>query len=153
MYRCFKRLQSMTPGSLIFTDVGGQIVNNATQLKWTHVLIWLNGFYYEATLPKVRKTETILDDGLVKLKAMELVEPLFPYTDDQLALMLKYAERNLGRRYSLVGYLLPRLYGRTRGVYCSEFVSDVLRAGDVDIDKRAGYTPDILYEALTGRKP
>ncbi len=143
----------MRDGSLVFTDVGGKLVNNVTKLKYTHVLIWLRGLYYEATPPRVRKTSKVENLGPAPIKLLDVVEPDPQYTDDQIERMFRFAERNLGRRYVLMGYFFPKLYGRTRGVYCSEFACDVLLAGGVDISKRSGYTPDLLYEAVTGRKP
>ena len=43
--------------TIILTDQGGDIINNALGLTWSHVLIYLdNDWIYEATWPRVRKT-------------------------------------------------------------------------------------------------
>lgn len=139
----------MREGSLIFTDQGRDFVNRLTDLKWTHVLIWLNGQCYEATPPVVRKTTKWPPKGHTIL----VVEPEPEYTQQQIALMRAYAEATLGTPYRLRGYLFPRFFGKTRGVYCSEFACDALRAGHVPISQKSGYTPDLLYEAITGEKP
>lgn len=130
------------PGTLAFTDVMGPLVNVATGLKWTHVLIYLDP-WYEATVPKVKRSEGF--QGRYVYVA--------PPDGLDVDAMRKYADSQLGRPYGLRGYLNPKLYGKTRGVYCSEFACYVLRAGGLQIPKRAGYTPDRLYTVLTGRRP
>jgi len=139
----------MKEGSLIFTDQGGDFVNRVTRLTWTHALIYLNGYYYEATPPVVRKTTKWPPKGHTVL----VVEPDIDYTSQQLQLMRSYAEKMLGTPYRLRGYLFPSIFGKTRGVYCSEFACNTLRAGGVPLDYKSGYTPDLLYEAITGEKP
>lgn len=138
----------MVPGTLVFTDIKGRTVNNITNLIWTHVLIHLDGFLYEATWPEVKKSCEFPP-------AMNLMSlpPAVPYTALQLRGMLNFAEKSLGRRYMLRGYVFPRWYGNVRGIYCSEFACRVLRAGGVDIPLAAGYTPDLLYTTLTGLTP
>ena len=132
----------MKEGSLIFCDVL-PIVNKVTGLYWSHVMIYLDGYFYEATPPVVRKIS-----NMPHVKRSLVVEPKQPYTNEQIARMLAYAEANLGRPYRVRGYLFPRRYGKTRGIYCSQFACDALRAGGVALDFRAGYSPDTLYEAM-----
>jgi hypothetical protein len=139
----------MREGSLIFTDQGSDFVNRITNLKWTHVLIWLDEFCYEATPPVVRKTKKWPPKGHTVL----VVEPEPEYTPQQIALMRGYADSMLGTPYRLRGYLFPSMFGKTRGIYCSEFACDALRAGKVLISQKSGYTPDLLYTEITGEKP
>jgi hypothetical protein len=138
----------MKDGSLIFTDVGTQFVNNVTKLKWTHVVIYLNKVFYEATWPVVRK-----QTRWPKARAWVLVEPDNGYAEMQLRWMSQFAEKSLGRRYQLYGYTHPKYFGKTKGTYCSEFVCDTLIEGHVELKKIDGYTPDALYQAITGYAP
>jgi len=139
----------MVPGTLVFTDIKGRTVNNATGLVWTHVLISLDQVLYEATWPVVKKSSEFPP----ATKNLYILPPETPYSKSQISLMLAFAEKNLGRRYMLRGYVFPNWYGKVRGVYCSEFVCRVLQAGNVDIPLAAGYTPDALYTAITGLDP
>ncbi|OGN96975.1 MAG: hypothetical protein A2Z77_00565 [Chloroflexi bacterium RBG_13_51_36] len=128
---------------LIFNDIRGNFVNRVTNLTWTHVLVWLNGYYYEATFPKVRKTK-----AWQPCKNWIKITP--QVTKGQIELMTKYADKMLGTPYELRGYIFPSLYGKTRGVYCSEFACYILMAGGLPLKPRDGYTPDSLLRAIAG---
>lgn len=127
------------PGTLIFTDIGGQVLNKALDLKWLHVLVWLDDVYYEATWPRVKRSTEY------RWRRRLIVEP--PFGLDVEA-MKKYADSQLGRQYSFRGYFVPHLYGKTRGIYCSQYASYVLIAGGAPIKKRDGYSPDTLLRAI-----
>ena len=125
---------------VVFTDQGGPFINNTLDLTWTHALILLDGLYYEATWPRVKKSPQF---KCVQSYTYGVGVPDRCYDD-----MLKYAESKLGTRYNFWGYFFPRWYGKTRGVYCSQFVCDVLRAGWIPLPKGAGWSPDKLLKAL-----
>jgi hypothetical protein len=133
----------MKPGTLLFTDSGGQVLNRTLSLNYMHVLIWLNDIWYEATWPVVRKTNKDRRTNRWLFR-----EPIATYTPAQLRGMLQYAESMLGTPYMCQGYFFPNRYGKTRGVYCSEFACKVLRAGGVGIPAGAGYTPDKLLKTM-----
>jgi len=133
--------------TIILTDQGGDIINNALGLTWSHVLIYLdNDWIYEATWPRVRKTHPWSGKALAKATKIEHFE-LF-VTAQQWKGMIEYAESQLGKRYNFWGYFFPRWYNRTNGVYCSQFVCQVLRAGGLNIPIGAGYSPDKLLKTL-----
>lgn len=143
------RDHTMTEGALIFTDQGGDLVNKALGLKWTHVLIHFNGWLYEATWPRVRRT-CLEERALKKATAMEFFYG--DYSKAQLSQMETYAWLKLGTPYSFWGYFFPKLYTRTHGVYCSQYACEVLRAGGVNIPIGAGWSPDKLLKTMTALK-
>lgn len=129
----------MKDGTITFTDQWGPVINRVLDLKWTHVLIWLNGVYYEATFPRVCKSKAW------KGHTCLCVDPL-PGLD--LDAMLDYANSQLGRIYQFRGFFNPKTYGKTRGIYCSQYVEYILRAGGADIPHMAGYSPDRLLKEI-----
>lgn len=133
----------MRDGTLIFTDQGGPILNRALHLRWTHVLVWLDGIYYEATWPRVKRSTNYRS---VKYC---IVEPPFKL---DVAAMKKYADSQLGRRYSARGFFLPARYGKTSGIYCSQYACYVLIAGGAPLQKINGYSPDLLLRAINGHQ-
>ncbi|GMU26198.1 MAG: hypothetical protein AMXMBFR16_11030 [Candidatus Uhrbacteria bacterium] len=130
----------MTNGTLIFTDSGGPLINEWLDLRWTHVLVWLAGVYYEATPPRVRRSKRF------KANSYTTLSPSFsPAQVDQ---MVQYANSQLGRPYSFRGYFYPEVYGKTRGIYCSEYAGAIMQAGSLPIPYSAGYDPDRLYDSV-----
>jgi len=123
-----------------FTDQGGPIINDALDLEWTHVGIKIDGVYYEATWPRVKRSEALPHN---KKRDIVLWAPT-----DRVDTMKEYAESVIGTQYSAVGYFVPRLYGKTRGIYCSQYAEYMLRAGGFDIPKGSGRDPDILLKAV-----
>jgi hypothetical protein len=128
--------------TVVFTDEGGPVINKTLGLTFTHALIRFGDDknYYEATWPVVCKSANY------KYTARFLYVFDAPY--DDVLNMQRYADSQLGRRYSFWGYFFPSLYGKTRGIYCSQYVCDVLRAGNIPIPKGAGWSPDKLLKAL-----
>lgn len=129
----------MEPGTLIFTDIGGRVLNNVLDLNWLHVLIALDGTHYEATWPVVKRS------CCYKWRRRVIVPPPWPLDE---AAMKKFADSQLGRKYSFRGYFVPRLYGKTKGIYCSQFACYTLIAGGAPIRKIDGYSPDTLLRAV-----
>lgn len=132
----------LSEGTLVFTDIKSTLVNDWLHLKWTHVLIWLDGWYYEATWPHVKAGPKY------EWRQQLVLPPRHPYAAIQVAGMVEYAEKNLGRRYSIEGYRFPDRYGKTAGIYCSQFACECLRAGMVGVPHESGYDPDKLLAAV-----
>lgn len=127
--------------TVVFTDQGGPVVNKVLGLTYTHALVTFDGVnYYEATWPRVTIS--------TKYKRVSECRFSFHAPTYSVIKMKEYAESQLGRKYSFWGYFFPSLYSKTRGIYCSQYVCDVLRAGDVPIPKGAGWSPDKLLKAL-----
>jgi len=137
----------MREGTLIFTDQGGNLVNNTLGLKWTHVLIYFNGWLYEATWPRVRRTS--LKSGTALKKATKLEFFFWDYTDEQRVRMELHALSRIGTPYSFWGYFFPKLYTKTYGIYCSQYACEILRAGGLNIPIGAGWSPDKLLKQMT----
>jgi uncharacterized protein YycO len=140
--------QAVPDGTVVLSKTDGLILNALTGLHWTHAAIVLDDTVYEAAWPRVRKVPL----SAIKRRHV-MIPPSTPLTRQQIAAMVRYAEGSLGRRYMLRGWLFPRNYGRTRGVYCSEFAARVLIAGGAHISLRSGYTPDVLEGVLIGADP
>jgi hypothetical protein len=127
--------------NVVFTDIGGDVINRVLGEKWLHVLVELEpGLFYEATWPRVKKGPTYRARKELKL----------PYrmTDKAHARMVEFAESKLGLRYSFFGYFFPQFYNKTKGIYCSQFACMVLREGGFPIPIGVGYSPDKLLKAL-----
>lgn len=131
----------MQDGTLIYTNFVGPCLRRTVDLEWTHVLIGLRGFIYEAAPPRVKRSHNLP-------RRVLLQPPKVPYTEEQINLMVQYAMSQLGRKYQWTGFFCPRYYGRTRGVYCSQYACNILRAGKVPIAYCAGYSPDTLKAAM-----
>ena len=126
---------------VVFTDIGGDVINRVLDEHWLHVLVELSpGLYYEATWPRVKKGPTY--------RARREFRVSVPIPDEGYHRMIKYAESMLGTRYSFFGYFFPRWYNKHKGIYCSQYACKVLRAGGVPIPIGAGYSPDKLLKAL-----
>lgn len=132
--------QTIMPAIVTFTDQGGPIINEALNLKWTHVGVKLGGVYYEATWPKVRVS--------LYLKHVKLCHRVVYVPPPIIQTMKEYAESLLGTPYDATGYFIPGLYGKTKGIYCSQFACYVLRAGGINVSEDDGRDPDRLLAAL-----
>lgn len=131
-------------GTVCFTDQGRDLVNNVLKLKYTHVLIRLDDAWYEATWPRVRRSNEYKHTKELFIK---------PQVGLRFPAMMKVANENLGRVYSAQGYFHPEKYGKTKGVYCSQYAAMILVAGGARITIEAGRDPDRLFKALTGKNP
>jgi hypothetical protein len=129
---------------VVFTDQGGELINEVLGLTWTHALIRFPGEarYYEATWPRVCRSKA--------LKGHSHKVFILEANAAEVAKMKAYADSRLGVRYNFWGYFFPVLYGQTRGVYCSQYVNNILRAGGVPLRFGDGYDPDCLLDALRG---
>jgi hypothetical protein len=132
----------MIDGTLIYSTLPGPLDNRLSGLQWTHVVIGLRDYYYEAAPPRVR-FKMYLDAPCHLVKV-----PVIQYSEEQIDKMVEYAKSQLGRKYQWTGFFIPKCYGKTRGIYCSEYACNILRAGGVQIPFRAGYSPDTLLAAM-----
>jgi hypothetical protein len=129
---------------LIFTDQGGDRINNWLGLNWSHVLIQLNGTIYEATWPRVKTGPAI---GYKYNHTRQYILEL-NYPHWRTKAMIEFAESKIGTRYNFWGYFFPYFYNKTKGIYCSQYACQILRAGGINIPIGAGYTPDKLLKAM-----
>jgi len=132
-------------GTVLFIDRGGDLANNVLKLEYTHVLIRLDDAWYQATFPRVTRTRDY--------KAHTEVLFLKPQVGLRYPDMLRVANENLGRLYSVEGFVNPDKYGQTKGIYSSQYVAMILVAGGARVTLEAGRDPDKLFYALTGKRP
>ena len=142
-------------GSLLFWK-DGLLVNpilKHTGSHLTHAAIILNGYVYEAVPPRVHKVslaEYIKEMEAKKLEpAMQkrgftylIIQPKTPFTTSEQALMLKYADSQLGRPYMLRGWWKGH---EVRGIFCSQLVSDILAKGGRIKSDSIHESPGSLY--------
>jgi len=102
-----------------------------------HCAVVLDGYVYEAILPRVRRMPEA--DYFLWLQHRQHVrlarwgkplrwyvtEPQTPFTPAEVAVMRAYADSQLGRHYALRGYWSAR---PVSGIHCSEFAGNVLAA-------------------------
>ena len=134
---------NITPedGSLLFIENGNRIVQNHTDSTITHVAIIFKNdndlWVYEAVPPKVRKiklTEYYLEiEKINKRKKRKLKvwisNPDKPLSTDQKDIAKKYLEKQIGRKYSIGGYLEEK---PVQGIHCCELVGETLLKMKID---------------------
>lgn len=128
--------------AVMFTDEMGPLVNKVLELTYTHVGVRFQGdhMWYEATWPRVKRSAS--------LRHVKQTTKVIWVPEDSFTEMIEYADSMIGTRYSAIGYFVPKLYGFTRGIYCSQYAEYILRAGGVDIPEGSGYSPDKLLREL-----
>jgi len=136
-------------GTLVFSNKPGTLVGNIAlrsaskaqgyQAKWTHVGIILDGKIYHSDFP-VTTMRTSFKIG----EKVIFILPSRKYTDQQIYDMKRYANSQLGKRYSLRGF---RLRNGEEG-WCSPFVKNVLNQAGHKLTYRDGFTPDNLLRAI-----
>ena len=136
-------------GTLVFSNKPGTLVGNIAlrsaskaqgyQAKWTHVGFILDGKIYHSDFP-VTTTRTSFKRGEKGI----FILPSRKYTDQEIYNMKKYANSQLGKRYSLRGF---RLRNGEEG-WCSTFVGQVLNQAGHNITKQQRFTPDNLIEVV-----
>ena len=145
-------------GSVLFWQDGILVkpIKKHTGSNITHAAIILDGYVYEACPPRVHRA--LLKDYLKEMDEKSLkpsmqrrgfkwfiIQPIRPYTDNQLSDMIKYANSQLGRPYQLRGWWKGH---EVRGIFCSQLVSNILsRSGRI---KSGGVheSPGSLYLKL-----
>jgi hypothetical protein len=112
-------------GSLLFVENGHNLVECYTNSNFSHVAIVIDGLVYEAEMPEI-KTYSIqgwltkigrANEGSASPEIVSLVAPDTPYTAEELDRMRTYLQQQVGRRYSIRGYLRGV---EGDGIHCSE---------------------------------
>ena len=122
-------------GSLIFLQNADKVVDTYTGTEIDHVamVVQVDGkpWVYEATPPKVRRL-TLPDycKELAELNATRkapvriwLMRPNESFTKKQSASMKSYLDSQIGRRYSIRGYVRDK---EGDGIHCAEFTANML---------------------------
>jgi hypothetical protein len=122
----------------------------------THAAVILNGYVYEAVPPCVRKiplADYIKEMEAKKLKpAMQrrgftyfIMQPKTPYTQTEIAAMVKHAESQLGRPYMLRGWWKGH---EVRGIFCSNLIADIVATSRRITSAGVHESPGSLYAKL-----
>ncbi len=138
-------------GSVIFIQDGpfSRLVVRTTDSHLTHTAIVLyeggQPWVYEAVIPRVSRTP--LGQYLSENADQQwfLMEPCLSYAATELSAMKHYADLQLDRRYMVRGWWLER---ETRGIFCSEYVADIIEKSGRMISAHYSESPGSLYKKL-----
>lgn len=122
-------------GSLLVLKDSNKPVTRWTGSDITHVAVIVEHdnrkWVYEATPAKVRRVSLLnycaeiaeLNTRRKKQTRVLMLKPKQPYTTNQLEVMRKYMTTQIGRRYSIKGYVRDR---QVDGIHCAHFASSAL---------------------------
>jgi len=145
-------------GSLIFLQNADKVVDTYTGTEIDHVamVIQVDGkpWIYEATPPKVRRLA--LHDyykEIVELNTNRkapvriwLMRPTDSFTKQQSASMKSYLDSQIGRRYSIRGYVRDK---EGDGIHCAEFTANMLtRTGKLRFTECYNENPSTLLNKV-----
>lgn len=152
-------------GSLIFIEHGMNVIERVTDSTITHVAITVNEggkiWVYESTPPKVRRVT--LEDYYAEIQAdneerqrkgkpqmrMWVMRPNKPYSKEKLGIMKSYLDKQIGKRYSILDYILKR---PTEGYHCSELVAHALtHLGIIKCDKPCAESPKDVIKSVANQ--
>jgi hypothetical protein len=141
-------------GSLIFLENSDKIVDAYTRSRIDHVAIVLRledqPWVYEATPPRVRRislaryyNELAAAQAAGERKVrVWLVAPADPFSVAEIQLMRRYLDRQLGRRYSVRGYVRDK---EGDGIHCAELAANSLsQCGRIKLDQCYNESPASL---------
>ena len=126
-------------GSLLFLENSNPAVKHHTKSSITHVAIVLyedgEAWVYEAEPPEVKRKK--FSEYIKEIKKLRRIRPRlkvwtadpFDWETVDLEAMKKYADSQLGRKYSIASWLRNR---PSRGIHCGEYVLYVLEKGGLD---------------------
>lgn len=146
-------------GTLLILKHSNKPVARWTGSEITHIAIVVHreneAWVYEATPARVRHVSLTsyyreiaeLNTQRKQPTTIQLLKPKQPYSTDQIAAMNKYMRSQVGRRYSIRGYVRDK---QSDGIHCAEFASGALAATrrfDFDDDHFA-ISPGAFYEQV-----
>ena len=140
-------------GDIVFVSHGDTLVALKTNSDITHVATVFKRdgklYIYEATRPRV---QTITWQAFVKRyerrKKAEfwIARPVKQYTEKQLKEMQRYADSQLGREYSIMGYVKGK---PVKGIDCTEYTArQLMQADKMKIDRPETLAPIDLWKIM-----
>ena len=146
-------------GSLLILEGNNKPVRAFTDSEVTHVAIFMRlgtslPVVFEATPAKVRcvALRKFMDEirqhdaGRGKSTRVWMMQPKRPYSQRELRRMNSYLNSQLGRRYSVKGYVRHR---EADGIHCAEFASTALtHTGRFAFRQRYAIDPGELVQAV-----
>ena len=144
-------------GSILYLTNSNKAVHLVTDSEITHVALLLSDskkrrWVYEATPAQVRRISLkeyhfeLSDANASRSKAMRLfaMTPSREYKSVQLKRMKTYLKEQLGRRYSVKGYVRNK---QGDGIHCAELVSKAIgRTGRAQFHHNYAITPGEVVE-------
>jgi len=146
-------------GSVIFCSDGFLskpiAKHTGSSISHTAIILYEGGkpIVFEATWPRVKRTP--LDEYIKQLEHHKrkrpgfnwvILQPKQKYTDTELESMKRYARSQLGRPYMLRGWWKGR---EVRGIFCSQYVGNVLEKSGRIISANYKETPISLRQKLS----
>ena len=125
-------------GTLIFLENSSNIVERYTDSSYSHVAIIMSDkggkqWLYNAEQPRVKRYKIVdyfaeigrMNEGTKSKVLTSIVRPRRAYTEAEKVKMRAYLEKQVGRTYSIRGYLrdIPG-----SGIHCSEIVAAAIEA-------------------------
>jgi hypothetical protein len=147
-------------GSLLFLEGSNKPVSTVTRSEYTHVALVRNiggrPWVYEATPAKVRRVT--LDTYLAELADQNrdrqertrlwAYAPRTAYSPRQQTALARYTDAQIGRRYSVKGYLRGR---DVDGIHCADFAATALEStGRFDVERGYAFSPGVLLQKVRG---
>lgn len=126
-------------GTVLLLQDSNAVVAAVTDSRVTHVAMLFQDktqpMVYEATPDKVRRIAlahylqeiAVLNERRSHPMKVYALRPRLAFPEDQAKKMLKFANGEIGRRYSVKSYVRDK---QADGVHCSEFASRVLNSSD-----------------------
>lgn len=149
-------------GTLLFIENGSRIVMNETNSPFSHVAIIVNvdeeAWVYEADRPRVQRLR--LHDYIDKIQNINakkrrqrriwLMRPKVPLKEDESARLIQYLDSQVGKRYSIGGYLSGR--SNCKRIHCGELTANALRvAGKRICGNACCHVPRTIMQAMRGQ--
>lgn len=146
---------ALEDGTLLFVENSHNLVESYTKSSFSHVAIVIDDCVYEANPPQVKK-QTLqewcldvgkLNEGSGSPALVSVFVPNNPYSKEQVCDMKTFLEKQVGRRYSIKGYLTNTT---SDGIHCSEMCSLALEAsGKYEFSRQnCTYSPGDLHNFL-----
>lgn len=126
-------LQSLQPGTLLFSQGDCLAVKVFSNSKFTHVgVVALDEGEYRVFDAMngvgVRKSQVIDYLHLQQPSQLQVWHPATPLTEEQSALLTASLRQHLGRKYAVSHHLTGK---RATGIHCAEYATDCLAAANV----------------------
>ena len=147
---------SFENGTLLFVENGHNIVEKYTHSSYSHVAIVVDEQVYEAEPPKIHKMT--VEDWFTKIgkdnegsgspEVVSIMVPKKSYTEEETAKMKEFLESQVGRRYSIKGYVRKQ---PGDGIHCAELCSEALeKSGRCDFSTpNCQFSPGSLHDTLS----
>lgn len=135
-----------------FFDLVLKVITLVTKSRYFHIYIYLEGYWYESTHPNGAKKSEL---DLKTSKYLQLREPKFDYTKEQVSDMIAFGENAIANKigYNYVKLLMMSwIYPMRRffnwlgwtpfscnaiwGMVCSVFVDELVKFGGTDLFKK-----------------